>query len=106
MQTGPINPKKDLGNKKAYIIDRHIMPSRHECGEKEKEMSAKYGSLSVEAERMWDLKAEVRPVFVGGLGAGTRNRGDNLAKIPVNQDAFMCQKIYAFFDQKRSFITY
>ena len=42
---------------------------------------------------MWDLKAEVRPVNVAGLGAGTRNLGDNLAKIPRTPDAFMCQKI-------------
>ena len=83
---------KDLGNKKAYIIDISC-PVDTNMGKKETEKLAKYGSLSVEAERMWGLKAEVIPVIVGGLGAVTRNLGNNLAKIPGTPDAFMCQKI-------------
>ena len=42
---------------------------------------------------MWGVKAQVIPVIVGGLGAVTRNLGDNLAKIPGAPDAYMCQKI-------------
>ena len=41
---------------------------------------------------MWGAKAEVIPVVVGGLGAVTKNLGDNLAKIPGSPDVYMCQK--------------
>ena len=62
-------------------------------GKKEMEKISKYGALKVEAERMWGSKAEVIPVVVGGLGAVTKNLGDNLAKIPGSPDVYMCQKI-------------
>ena len=62
-------------------------------GKKENEKIAKYGALSAEAERMWGVKAQVIPVIVGGLGAVTKNLGDNLAKIPGAPDSYMCQKI-------------
>ena len=83
---------KDLGNKKAYIIDISC-PVDTNVGKKEIEKTAKYGALGAEAERMWGLKAEIIPVIVGGLGAVTKNLGCNLAKIPGTPDSFMCQKI-------------
>ena len=72
---------KDLGNKKAYIIDISC-PIDINVGKKEIEKISKYGALRVETERMWGVKSQVVPVVVGGLGAVTRNLGDNLAKIP------------------------
>ena len=83
---------KDIGNKKAYIIDVSC-PVDTNVGKKEIEKTAKYGALGAEAERMWGLKAEIIPVIVGGLGAVTKNLGCNLAKIPGTPDSFMCQKI-------------
>ena len=83
---------KDLGNKKAYIIDISC-PIDINVGKKEIEKISKYGALRVETERMWGVKSEVVPVVVGGLGAVTRNLGDNLAKIPGCPDLHMCQKI-------------
>ena len=83
---------KDLGNKKAYIIDISC-PVDTNVGKKESEKIAKYGALRVEAERMWGLKAEVIPVVVGGLGAVTKNLTDNLAQIPGCPDVYMVQKI-------------
>ena len=61
--------------------------------EKKIEKTAKYGALGAEAERMWDLKAQIIPVIVGGLGAVTKNLGCNLAKITGTPDSFICQKI-------------
>ena len=83
---------KDLENKKAYIIDISC-PIDTNVGKKENEKISKYGALSAEAERMWGVKAQVIPVIVGGLGAVTKNLGDNLAKIPGAPDSYMCQKI-------------
>ena len=83
---------KDLGNKKTYIIDVSC-PVDINVGKKESEKIAKYGALRVEAERMWSAKAEIIPVIVGGLGAVTKNLGDNLTRIPGNPDLYMCQKI-------------
>ena len=80
---------KNLVNKKAYIIDISC-PVDTNVGKKEREKTAKYGALRVEAERMWGVKAEVIPVVVGGLGAVTKNLRDNLAKVPGSPDAFMC----------------
>ena len=42
---------------------------------------------------MWGMDTEIVPVVVGGLGAVTKNIGDELAKIPGHPDRFMCQKI-------------
>ena len=83
---------KDLSNKKTYIIDVSC-PIDINVGKKEMEKISKYGALRAEAERMWGAKAEVIPVVVGGLGAVTKNLGDNLAKIPGSPDVYMCQKI-------------
>ena len=83
---------KDLLNKKAYIIDISC-PVDTNVGKKECEKVAKYGALGIEAERMWGVKAQIIPVIVGGLGAVTKNLGDNLAKIPEAPDQYMCQKI-------------
>ena len=83
---------KDLEHKKAYIIDISC-PVDTNVGKKENEKTAKYGALCADAERMWGVKAQVIPVIVGGLGAVTKNLGDNLAKIPGAPDAYMCQKI-------------
>ena len=83
---------KDLANKKAYIIDISC-PIDINVGKKEAEKISKYGALRAETERMWGVKAEIIPVIVGGLGAVTRNLGDNLAKIPGSPDLHMCQKI-------------
>ena len=83
---------KDLNKKRAYIIDISY-PIDINVRKKENEKLAKYGALRVETERMWGVKAEVIPVVVGGLGAVTRNLGDNLGSIPGSPDLFMCQKI-------------
>ena len=83
---------KDLGNKKGYIIDISC-PIDMNVGKKEVEKISKYGPLLVETERMWGVKTEVIPVVVGGLGAVSKNLGDNLAKIPGSPDLYMCQKI-------------
>ena len=83
---------KNLGSKKAYIIDISC-PIDTNVGKKENEKIGKYGSLRVEAERMWGVKAEVIPVVVGGLGAVTKKLGDYLARIPGTPDVYMCQKI-------------
>ena len=75
---------KDLGSKKAYIIDISC-PVDTNVGKKENEKIGKYGPLRVEAE--------VIPVIVGGLGAVTKKLGDYLARIPGTPDVYMCQKI-------------
>ena len=66
---------------------------RKKAGKKEREKVAKYTGLRVELERMWGMNAETVPFIVGGLGAITRNLGDELSKIPGSPDRFMCQKI-------------
>ena len=60
---------------------------------KEREKVAKYTGLWVELEKMWGLDAKTVPIIVGGLGAVTKNLGDELSKIPGSPDRFMCQKI-------------
>ena len=39
------------------------------------------------------MNAEIVPIIVGGLGAITKNLGDELTKVPSHPDRFMCQKI-------------
>ena len=39
------------------------------------------------------MNAEIVPIIVGGLGAITKNLGDEITKVPGHPDRFMCQKI-------------
>ena len=64
--------------------------------EKKRMKKSKYGPLRAETERMWGVKTEIIPVVVGGLGAVTRNLGNNLAKIPGTPDLHMRHKICLF----------
>ena len=79
-------------DKNVYITDVSH-PVDTNVGKEERQKLGEYGALGVEAERMWGVKAEVIPVILGGLGAVTKNLGDNLAKIPGFPDSYMCQKI-------------
>ena len=81
-----------MEKKSALIIDV-ACPVDTNVGKKEVEKRSKYGGLRAELQRMWGVDAEVIPIIVGGLGAVTKNLGDNLAKIPGAPDIFMCQKI-------------
>ena len=83
---------KDKMSKKILIIDV-ACPVDTNVGKKEREKVAKYTGLRVELEKMWGMNAETVPIIVGGLGAVTRNLGDELSKIPGSPDRFMCQKI-------------
>ena len=83
---------KDKVLKKALIIDV-ACPVVTNVGKKEWEKVAKYTGLRVELEKMWGLDAKTVPIIVGGLGAVTKNLGDELSKIPGSPDRFMCQKI-------------
>ena len=83
---------KDKTTKKALIIDVSCLVDTN-IGKKEREKVGKYAGLRVELQRMWGMEAEIVPIIVGGLGAVTKNLGDELAKIPGHPDRFMCQKI-------------
>ena len=83
---------KDKTTKKALIIDVSC-PVDTNIGKKEREKVGKYAGLKGELQRMWGMKAEIVPIIVGGLGAITKNLGDELTKVPGHPDLFMCQKI-------------
>ena len=83
---------KDKTTKKALIIDVSC-PVDTNIGKKEREKVGKYAGLKGELQRMWGMKAEIVPIIVGGLGAITKNLGDELTKVPGHPDRFMCQKI-------------
>ena len=76
-------------DKNVYITDVSH-PVDTNVGKEERQKLGEYGALGVEAERMWGVKAEVIPVILGGLGAVTKNLGDNLAKIPGFPDSCIC----------------
>ena len=83
---------KDKTTKKALIIDVSC-PVDTNIGKKEREKVGKYAGLKGELQRMWGMNAEIVPIIVGGLGAITKNLGDELTKVPGHPDRFMCQKI-------------
>jgi hypothetical protein len=71
----------DKNKKTALIIDIAV-PRDENIKEKEQEKIDKYYALSVELERLWEVKTKVIPVVVGALGTVTDRLSAWLGEIP------------------------
>jgi hypothetical protein len=85
-----IENKKD---KMCLLIDVAI-PSDRNVIQKESEKRLKYKNLSIEIQRMWNMKFFVIPVIIGATGIVTRG----LKKIPGNNT----RKVFDKFSTKNS----
>jgi hypothetical protein len=70
---------KNKKEKKSTLIDVAIPAERNVQMEAEKKL--KYKSLSIEKQRMWNLKCTITPVITGATGTETKSLRKNLEAI-------------------------
>jgi hypothetical protein len=83
-----------IKNKKDNIclpIDVGI-PSERNVIQKESEKELKYNNLSIEIQRMWNMKCFVIPVIIGATGTVTRGLKKYLETIPEKHSVDSLQK--------------
>jgi hypothetical protein len=59
---------------------------------KEAEKILKYKDLTIEIQRMWNVKARVMPVIIGATGAISKSFRKYVSNIPGNHDIRELQK--------------
>ena len=73
------------------LIDVAI-PGDRNVFNKEAEMILRYKDLTVEIQRMWNLKAKVIPVLIGATGTISVSLGQYLSNIPGKHEIKETQK--------------
>jgi hypothetical protein len=73
------------------LIDVVISGDRNVV-KKEAEKILKYEDLTIEIQRMWNLKTEVIPVVIGATGTISKSFRKYLSNIPGNHDVGELQK--------------
>jgi len=66
-------------------VDRNVV-------QKEAEKELKYKSLSIEIQRMWNLKCTIVSVIIGATGIVTRSLKKNLETVPGKHSIDSLQK--------------
>jgi hypothetical protein len=59
---------------------------------KEAEKILKYKDLTIEPQRMWNVKARVMPVIIGATGTISKSLRKSVSNIPGNYDVGELQK--------------
>jgi hypothetical protein len=59
---------------------------------KEAEMILKYKDLTIEIQRMWNVKTRVTPVIIGATGTISKSFRKNVSNIPGNHEVRELQK--------------
>jgi hypothetical protein len=80
-----------MKDKIRLLIDTAI-PSDRNVTQKESEKKLKYKNLSIEIQRMWNMKCFVIPVIIGATGIVTRGRKKYLETIPGKHSIDSLQK--------------
>jgi hypothetical protein len=73
------------------LIDVAISGDRNVV-KKEAEKILKYKNLTIEIQRMWNVKARVIPVIIGSTGTISKSVRKYLSNIPGNHDVRELQK--------------
>jgi len=73
------------------LIDVAISGDRNVI-KKEAEKTLKYKDLTIEIQRMWNVKAKVIPVIIGATGTISKSLGKYVSDIPGNHDVKELQK--------------
>jgi hypothetical protein len=73
------------------LIDVTISGDR-DVIKKEAEKILKYKDLTIETQRMWNVKARVIPVVIGATGAISKSLRKYVSNIPGNHDVKELQK--------------
>jgi hypothetical protein len=88
--SGAVRPLKwPLGVK--WLIDVAISGDRNVI-KKEAVKILKYKDLTIEIQRMWNVKARVIPIIIGATGAISKSCRKYVSDIPGNHDVKALQK--------------
>ena len=68
------------------------IPADRNVVQKEAEKKLKYKSLSIEVQRMWNLKCTIVPVIIGATGTVRRSLRNNLETVPGKHSIDSLQK--------------
>jgi len=82
---------KNKKEKTCTLIDV-VIPTDRNVVQKESEKKLKYKSLSIEIQRMWNLKCTFVPVMTGATGIVTRSLNKNLETVPGKHSIDSLQK--------------
>jgi hypothetical protein len=82
---------KNMKDKICLLIDVAI-PADRNAIQKESERKLKYKNLSIEIQRMWNMKCFVIPVIIGATGIVTRGLKNYLETIPGKHSIDSLQK--------------
>jgi hypothetical protein len=82
---------KIMKDKICLLIDVG-MPSDRNVIQKESEKKLKYKNLSIEIQRMWNMKCFVTPIIIGTTGIATRGLKKYLETIPGKHSIDSLQK--------------
>jgi hypothetical protein len=77
---------------KICLLTDVVIPSDRNVIQKESEKKLKYKNLSVEVQRMWNMKCFVTPVITGATGIVTRGLKKYLNTIPGKHSIVSLQK--------------
>jgi hypothetical protein len=77
---------------KIFLLIDVVIPSDRNVIQKESEKKLKYKNLSIESQRMWNMKCFVIPVIIGATGIVTRGLKQYLHMIPGKHSIDSIQK--------------
>ena len=100
MQTDRTNPNnkpdiiiRDNETRTCMLIDvRVAIPGDRDVIKKEAEKILKYKDLTIEIQRMWNVKTRVIPVIIGATGTLSKSFRKYVSDIPGNHDVKEIQK--------------
>ena len=73
-------------------INRCSNPRRQKCDKKETEKTLKYMGLTIEIQRMWNIKTWVIPAIIGATGTISKSFRKYVRDLPGNHDVKELQK--------------
>jgi hypothetical protein len=83
---------KNKQDKTCLLVDVAI-PSDNNAIQKEAEKKLKYKNLSIEIQRMWNMKCFVIPVIIGATGIVSKSLQKYLETIPGQHSKDSLQKL-------------
>ena len=95
-QTEKLEQRPDIiiknKKEKTCTLTDVVIPADRNVVQKEAEKKLKYKSLSIEIQRMWNLKCTIVPVIIGATGIVTRSLRKNPEAVPGKHSIDSLQK--------------
>jgi len=77
---------------RSYLNHLVIIPGHRNVIKKEAEKILKYKDLTIEIQRMWNVKTRVIPVIIGATGTISKSFRKYVSDIPGNHDVKVLHK--------------